>query len=163
MSKLWKAIQKVTYAIAGVSMAFVIILIFINVIYRYILKSGIPWCEELTRFMFIATIFFTLNIMVAHKAALRVDILDNALHGTAKFVLERVLSLLTLVALAVFTLSGIQLVQAGSLSVSPSLRIPMYYVYALLPLGYLLAFIETVRQEVEAVRVFCGERKEKKA
>lgn len=163
MSKLWKAIQKVTYVIAGVSMAAVVVLIFINVIYRYILKSGIPWCEELTRFMFISTIFFTLNIMVANKAALRVDILDNALHGTAKFVLERIIALLTLVALAVFTLSGIQLVQAGSLSVSPSMRIPMYYVYALLPLGYLLAFIETVRQEVIAIREFCAQRKEGKA
>lgn len=160
MSKLWKAIQKASYALAGFSMAAVIVLIFINVIYRYILKSGIPWCEEVTRFMFIATIFFSINIMVSTKSALRVDILDSVLHGTVKFLLERLIALLTLVALAVFTLSGIQLTQAGSLSVSPSLRIPMYYVYALLPLGYLLALIETVRQEVIAIRAFCARRKE---
>ena len=117
----------------------------------------------MTRFMFIATIFFTLNIMVANKAALRVDILDNLLHGTAKFILERIIALLTLAALAVFTLSGISLVQAGSLSVSPSLRIPMYYVYALLPLGYFLALIETIRQEVLAIKEFCAKRKEENA
>lgn len=107
MSKVWKAIQKVTYAISGFSMFAVIILIFINSLCRYIFKYSIPWCEEMTRFMFIATIFFTLNIMVANKAALRVDILDNLLHGTAKFILERIIALLTLAALAVFTLSGI--------------------------------------------------------
>ena len=162
MSKVWKAIQKVTYAISGFSMFAVIILIFINSLCRYI-KYSIPWCEEMTRFMFIATIFFTLNIMVANKAALRVDILDNLLHGTAKFILERIIALLTLAALAVFTLSGISLVQAGSLSVSPSLRIPMYYVYALLPLGYFLALIETIRQEVLAIKEFCAKRKEENA
>lgn len=101
--------------------------------------------------------------MVANKAALRVDILDNLLHGTAKFILERIIALLTLAALAVFTLSGISLVQAGSLSVSPSLRIPMYYVYALLPLGYFLALIETIRQEVLAIKEFCTKRKEENA
>ena len=68
MSKVWKAIQKVTYAISGFSMFAVIILIFINSLCRYIFKYSIPWCEEMTRFMFIATIFFTLNIMVANKA-----------------------------------------------------------------------------------------------
>lgn len=73
MSKVWKTIQKVTYAISGFSMFAVIILIFINSLCRYIFKYSIPWCEEMTRFMFIATIFFTLNIMVANKAALRVD------------------------------------------------------------------------------------------
>lgn len=96
MSKVWKTIQKVTYAISGFSMFAVIILIFINSLCRYIFKYSIPWCEEMTRFMFIATIFFTLNIMVANKAALRVDILDNLLHGTAKFILERIIALLTL-------------------------------------------------------------------
>ena len=101
MSKVWKTIQKVTYAISGFSMFAVIILIFINSLCRYIFKYSIPWCEEMTRFMFIATIFFTLNIMVANKAALRVDILDNLLHGTAKFILERIIALLTLAALAV--------------------------------------------------------------
>ena len=55
------------------------------------------------------------------------------------------------------------LVQAGSLSVSPSLRIPMYYVYALLPLGYFLALIETIRQEVLAIKEFCTKRKEENA
>lgn len=99
MSKVWKTIQKVTYAISGFSMFAVIILIFINSLCRYIFKYSIPWCEEMTRFMFIATIFFTLNIMVANKAALRVDILDNLLHGTAKFILERIIALLTLAAL----------------------------------------------------------------
>ena len=163
MSKVWKTIQKVTYAISGFSMFAVIILIFINSLCRYIFKYSIPWCEEMTRFMFIATIFFTLNIMVANKAALRVDILDNLLHGTAKFILERIIALLTLAALAVFTLSGISLVQAGSMSVSPSLRIPMYYVYALLPLGYFLALIETIRQEVLAIKEFCAKRKEENA
>ncbi len=64
MSKVWKTIQKVTYAISGFSMFAVIILIFINSLCRYIFKYSIPWCEEMTRFMFIATIFFTLNIMV---------------------------------------------------------------------------------------------------
>ena len=87
----------------------------------------------------------------------------NLLHGTAKFILERIIALLTLAALAVFTLSGISLVQAGSLSVSPSLRIPMYYVYALLPLGYFLALIETIRQEVLAIKEFCTKRKEENA
>ena len=48
MSKVWKTIQKVTYAISGFSMFAVIILIFINSLCRYIFKYSIPWCEEMT-------------------------------------------------------------------------------------------------------------------
>ena len=39
----------------------------------------------------------------------------------------------------------------------------MYYVYALLPLGYFLALIETIRQEVLAIKEFCAKRNEENA
>lgn len=154
MAKLWKGIQRIAYTLSGIAMCAVIVLIFVNVLCRYIFKYSIPWCEEVTRYMFIAVIFLTLNIMVAQGASLRVDILDNFLSSKGKFMLELVCSILSAVALAIFTASGAQLVAAGMISVSPSLHIPMCLIYALLPLGYTLALIETIRKGIVSIQEY---------
>lgn len=135
----------------------VILLIFINVLCRYVFSFSISWSEEMTRYMFIGTLFFTLNIMVSQNAALRVDILDNFIHNQrSKHILNLITYVLTVVALLVFTLSGVMLVQAGLTSVSPSMHIPMWIIYAMMPLGYFLALIEVLRKiatEIRAIRV----------
>ena len=111
----------------------------------------------MTRYMFIGTLFFTLNIMVSQNAALRVDILDNFIHNQrSKHILNLITYVLTVVALLVFTLSGVMLVQAGLTSVSPSMHITMWIIYAMMPLGYFLALIEVLRKiaaEIRAIRV----------
>ena len=153
MSKLWSIIQRVSYAIAAFCMFALIILIFINVLCRYVFQFSISWSEEMTRYMFIGTLFFTLNIMVSQNAALRVDLLDNLIHSQkSQHILNLIIYLLTIVALLVFTASGIMLVQAGFTSVSPSMHIPMWIIYAMMPLGYFLAQIEVLRKSVAEFR-----------
>ena len=157
MAKLWNIIQRISYAVAAFCMFAVILLIFINVLCRYVFSFSISWSEEMTRYMFIGTLFFTLNIMVSQNAALRVDILDNFIHNQrSKHILNLITYVLTVVALLVFTLSGVMLVQAWLTSVSPSMHIPMWIIYAMMPLGYFLALIEVLRKiaaEIRAIRV----------
>ena len=157
MAKLWNIIQRISYAVAAFCMFAVILLIFINVLCRDVFSFSISWSEEMTRYMFIGTLFFTLNIMVSQNAALRVDILDNFIHNQrSKHILNLITYVLTVVALLVFTLSGVMLVQAGLTSVSPSMHIPMWIIYAMMPLGYFLALIEVLRKiatEIRAIRV----------
>ena len=157
MAKLWNIIQRISYAVAAFCMFAVILLIFINVLCRYVFSFSISWSEEMTRYMFIGTLFFTLNIMVSQNAALRVDILDNFIHNQrSKHILNLITYVLTVVALLVFTLSGVMLVQAGLTSVSPSMPIPMWIINAMMPLGYFLALIEVLRKiatEIRAIRV----------
>ena len=135
MKKIWETIQKISGAISAFAMISVVVLIFINVVCRYFLDYSIPWCEELTRYMFIAVIFLTLNIMVSQGAALKVDIIDNYVMGTPKFIIDIIDSVLTIIALGVFTVSGLKLVQIGTASVSPAMHIPMQFVYAI-PVSY---------------------------
>lgn len=153
MAKLWNIIQRISYAVAAFCMFAVILLIFINVLCRYVFSFSISWSEEMTRYMFIGTLFFTLNIMVSQNAALRVDILDNFIHNQrSKHILNLITYVLTVVALLVFTLSGVMLVQAGLTSVSPSMHIPMWIIYAMMPLGYFLALIEVLRKIAAEIR-----------
>ena len=71
MKKIGETSEKISGAISAFAMISVVVLIFINVVCRYFLDYSIPWCEELTRYMFIAVIFLTLNIMVSQGAALK--------------------------------------------------------------------------------------------
>lgn len=154
MKRIWDIIQRISYAIAGFAMFAVVVLIFINVVCRYITHYSIPWCEEMPRYLFVAVIFLTLNIMVSQKAALRVDIIDNFVKGKTKLVVGIVNAVLTSIALGVFTISGLSLMQVGAASISPAMHIPMQVIYALLPLGYFLALIEVIRQEVIEIKEF---------
>ncbi len=154
MQKIWNTVQRVAYALAGFTMLAVIVLIFINVLCRYFFLYSIPWCEEVTRYMFIATIFLTLNIMVTQHAELRVDLLDNFLKGKAKLVVSIIVYLIVLVTLGVMTYSGMKLTDAGKISVSPSLHIPMYFIYSLIPLGYGLTIISVIINMVNDLKEY---------
>lgn len=162
MEKIWKWIQKVTHALSAACMVLVIVLIFVNVICRYITHYSIPWCEEATRYIFIGVIFLTLNIMVAQGSALRVDIIDNYVKGRGVVILSVIQTILTVVMLGVFTYSGLMLMQIGKTSISPALHIPMIFVYAVMPLGYFLALIEAIRQEIVLLRGLSGRKEELK-
>lgn len=137
----------------------VIALTFTNVICRYITHYSIPWCEELTRYFFIGVIFLTLNIMVSQKSALRVDIIDNFVKGKKKLIVGIVNAVLTVIALGVFTLSGLSLMQVGEASSSPAMHIPMQFIYALLPIGYFLALIEVIHQQVVEIKEYKNQKR----
>lgn len=136
----------------GLLMLLMCTLIVVQVFFRYVLFHSLPWSEELSRYFFVWLVFLGVNLGIRDRIEIRIDILDNLLRGKARKYLAVFQLLVSMVSVGFMFYSSIFLVEAGFVSTSVSMGIPMAFVYICIPVGMLFAMIELVRNVVITIK-----------
>jgi TRAP-type transport system small permease protein len=111
------------------------------VVARYLLKTPIPWSEELARFALIWLAFVAAGCVMAAGRHITVDVVSRFLGRRGALALECVVSLVVLVVCGAFLPAGVQFIQHLGEVKSPALHIPMSWWYGAALVGFgLLAF-----------------------
>lgn len=120
---------------------------FLQIIMRYIFNMPLTWPEELSRYMWIWTVFFSMSYSIRVGNVLRVDVLTEFLPKKAKKILEIVLQSVTFAVYCVFSRYTVVVLKSLIISgrVSPALRIPMFLVYFAVCAGFFLSTIRTAQ------------------
>ena len=121
---------------------------FLQVIIRKIPGiNALTWAEEFCRFMWIFSVFLSLPYCIKRGSLLRVDILRSNLEGNAKSIFDTAVELITFL-----TMSGLALVSAvvvksrfDSAELSPAMLIPMWMIYLVMLLSYVLAAVRSAQ------------------
>jgi C4-dicarboxylate transporter DctQ subunit len=111
-----------------------------QVVLRYFRIDVLYFSEELVRYLLVWSVLIGATVVTARNAHVRVDILDNALPPLAKRWLDVAGTLVLLAFAAVLCWSGLELALRTSGMRAPMLGIPMWVIYAALPLSGLLDF-----------------------
>lgn len=124
-------------------------LVFLNVMMRYLFKSGLNWSEELTRYLFIIVTFWGISIGVRRNARISVDILALSLRSeSAKKILELIINVIQLIfAVTVMLISlkfSVFIFSTGQ--ISSALKVPIYYLYLIIAIGSLLLSTSTLKE-----------------
>jgi TRAP-type C4-dicarboxylate transport system permease small subunit len=134
--------------ITGTTLTLCVILVNLNVIFRYFLKSPINWTDEVVTSLFVWTVF--MGSAYAHRkhSHLGVDIVVNLIHGKSRETIEFVMSILEILVLALLTYISSQYVYnliysrgVLKLTLTDTLRIPKWYTGVAVPLGFGLSLI----------------------
>ena len=150
--------------ICGTTLTLCVILVNVNVIFRYFLNNPIRWTDEVVTSLFVWTVF--MGSAYAHRkhAHLGVDIVVNLVHGRSRKVIEFIVSLLEIAILFLLTYISAQYVlnlifKRGimfkiadgaftwgtiKLTKTDTLRIPKWYTGIAVPLGFGLSFIYSI-------------------
>ena len=150
--KVWRAIQSKLEALSGLLLLLTILLIFVQVITRYVFFYSLPWSEELSRYMFIWFVYLSLSVTIRENLSIRIDFLDQILKGKAKDILNLVVDILGFCILVVFVYSSYKLFLMGFKSKTPAMRIPFYVIYLIMPIGYGLSALEMLIRIVTKIR-----------
>lgn len=130
------------------------IIIFVQVIFRYLLKASLPWSEELSRYLLVWTTFFGGAYGVRLGAHIGVEAFMMLLPKKVKRVLNVLILIVSIALCAIIFIFSIQIVQTqlrkGQLS--PAMRIQMGYVYLAIPFGMGLFIIRYVQNLIIEVR-----------
>lgn len=131
---------------------------------RFLLKNPSGFTEELAGFLLIWIGLLGASYAYRIKAHLGIDILTSKLTGTKKISSEIIVSVIVfLFALFILVIGGLRLVNIVFTlrQISPSIGIPMGYVYSVLPITgilfiyYSIVFIiESLKQNKIKGRVF---------
>lgn len=141
-----------------------VILVNVNVIFRYFLNNPIRWTDEVVTSLFVWTVFMGSAYAHRRHAHLGVDIVVNLVHGRKREVVEFIMDILQILVLFLLTYISAQYVLNlifkrgivftmkdgvfawGKVKVilTETLRIPKWYTGIAVPLGFGLSFIYAV-------------------
>ena len=80
--------------ICGTTLTLCVILVNVNVIFRYFLNNPIKWTDEIVTSLFVWTVFMGSAYAHRRHAHLGVDIVVNLIHGKSKDVIACIVSIL---------------------------------------------------------------------
>lgn len=127
--------------ITGVTLSLATIVVNVNVLMRYFLKSPLLWSEEVATGLFVWTVFIGSAYAYRKKAHLGVDILVNAMPSGPRSVIKVVMDILGLFVLAMLTYVSVLYVYNTWDKLSNTLRVPSWYVSIAVPLGFGLSLL----------------------
>ena len=96
--------------ICGTTLTVCVVLVNLNVVFRYFLNNPIKWTDEVVTSLFIWTVFMGSAYAHRRHAHLGVDIVMNLIHGNARQVIEFVMDIIQILILALLTYISAQYV-----------------------------------------------------
>ena len=143
MPKILQLLERLIELSSYATLASLIAVSFLQIVFRYIFNSALSWPEEVGRYLFIAVAFLGASLTMRRGGHLRVDIL---LTFTGPLV-NRVLNTLTYAVSAMYCLictflSLEMLFEIKDLGqTATSIDLPIFWTWIPIPLGCFLMFI----------------------
>ena len=120
------------------------VVVFLQVVYRYVLTQPLHWSEELARYLFVWLSILGATLGLQKRGHFGLDIILRMLPKQAKRYMEFLVHLLMGAVVLVILIQGITLVQKTVLQESPAMGISMSWAYACLPVVAALMAIHLV-------------------
>jgi len=140
-AKLGKMIEKIN----GVLLAMIVVLLFLQVITRYINVSSFLWAGEAAIWIFVWMVFLGAAVLFHKKQHMIVDIIEYFLHGTTKEkienVLTRIIKIICWVFLVIIFYYSIVFTLSVANQYAVSFRLSRVYLSAALPVSIVIMFI----------------------
>lgn len=125
-------------------LAFVMLIILVQVILRFFFKSNLPWAEEVARYLMIWIVMIISSVLVKEEGLIKVDFFDNL--WPEKFIRYRELlyQVLLLVLFVVLMKEGWSQAVYGMGGMISSLNISWFWPYLAIPFGMALILIQFI-------------------
>ena len=155
MQRLTNTITKVLSIVLIILMASIVLDVTWQVFTRFVLRNPSSFTEELAGFLLIWIGLLGASYTYYKKAHLGIDTITGKFTGAKKMAAEVAVSVIVFVfALFVLVLGGMHLVDITFTlrQISPAMKIPMGYIYSVLPLTGVLFMYYSVVAIVESVK-----------
>lgn len=132
----------------GGALAFATLLLFVNVVLRYVFLAPISWAEELTLYVMVWIVFIGSSVAIRTRGHIAIDLLPLVLSPVGRQRLAIAVAAVILVFLAVFFYySGQHTLRVRvSGQVTPVMQAPMWLAYLAMPAGSALMFLRICQQ-----------------
>jgi C4-dicarboxylate transporter, DctQ subunit len=141
------------------SLIFTSLLVFVQVVLRYVFNYSLSWSEEVARYLIVWFVFIGSSIAVREKAHATMDALVTYLPKKGKKIFSMMANLISIVfcVFLIWSGSGIvtSVIEFGS--VTPSTGLPMFIPYLAIPVGASLMTIRFLQLFVQDIKSFRSE------
>ncbi|MGG0716249.1 TRAP transporter small permease [Robertmurraya massiliosenegalensis] len=125
-------------------LAIMSVLIVLQVIFRYILESSLPWSEEISRYLMVYIVFFGAALSLRYRQMIAIEFIGERLPKGIRKYLNIFVLVICIVFFSVLFKVGLDITQQVHMQLAASTRIPMSIPYAAIPIGALLLLFNSV-------------------
>ena len=154
MKTLKKIINNIEEYISSVLLGAMVILIFLQIIFRFVLNLPLRWTEETARYAMILLIYLSACSGVKKEKHIRIEAIHNALPQKAALVYWVISNINWMLFNLVMIVYGINM--AGYIystgQVSPVLHLPMGILYMVIPVCFTIMEIRIVQLVVARIK-----------
>jgi TRAP-type C4-dicarboxylate transport system permease small subunit len=130
--------------LAGFLIAAMTILVFLQVVFRYLLDAPLDWSEEMASFAFVWMALLGASVGLKNDDHPGLDIFYQIFPDWAKKLCGIIINLAILFMLVVLFIFGLKLTIAMQMQRTAALGYSISYVYAVLPLSAVIMFIHVL-------------------
>lgn len=142
--KLADFLAKVAEVSSAVFLAFIMLVILIQVILRFFFKSNLPWAEEVARYLMIWVVMIISSVLVKEDGLIKVDFFDNLWPKKLLKFREILYQVLLFVLFVILLKEGWAQAVYGLGGKISSLNISWFWPYLSIPLGMALILVQFV-------------------
>jgi len=144
---------------AIITVAFVALILLLQVTLRYLFSYSLPWPEEASRFAIIWVVLLMGSVLVRDQQLVTVDFFDRLWPKRVIFYRDLAYRMMLLVVLGVLFREGLSQAIAGWNMWTTALEIRWFWPYLAVPVGAGLMLVQMVCLTIEEVEVFFRKRK----
>ena len=157
LDKLFKGLRSVLYWFSVAAMSVMLVVIFAQVVSRYLFNWTPEWSEELARYLFVWVVFIGSALIMGESGHLAVQFVPNHFKGTAAGkALQVIINFSGYVFILLLLVQGTKMMQVMTFQISPGLEIPMSWVYSVIPISAVLMLLYLVKDTMRIVRDLSG-------
>jgi TRAP-type transport system small permease protein len=124
-----------------VLLAAMALIVFANVVLRYLTNASIEWGEEVSRHMMIWLTFLGSGIVLRYGGHIAIENMQDALPTTLARVVRALVALLLIAFFMMLMWTGFAYTQRAMMQLTASTQIPFGYIYAAIPVGGALLLV----------------------
>ena len=130
--------------------AIMTIVVIVGVFFRYVLNNPISWAGELARYLMVSITFLGSSLAIRNRSHAGLTFFLELMPKKIRLIILQIGHLLIIGFLLVMLYESFKLAFIeGPTQLAPTLRIPMTYAFASLPIGATLMILQEIRIIIE--------------
>ncbi len=153
--KLSDILDKVMEVVIVLMLGIMVVVTGAQIVCRVFFTS-LSWSEEATRYLLIWSTLLGAGCVYKHSGHISISILQDVLPDKAKDVLRIVIHILCAILFALIVFYGIKYFGKQGKQLSPTMRLPMRYVYTCIPIGSGIMILHAVDAALQTLMHMMG-------
>ena len=159
LDRISNGLNEVVKYLAAFLLAAMTIIVFLQVLFRYVLNAPLDWSEELGSFAFVWMALLGASIGLKRNEHPRLDLIVNLFPPKTQKTIVGFYNLAILFLLAVLFIYGARLTATMKSQLTAALEYSVSFVYAVLPISAAIMFIHLA---IQTVGLFLEKNQERK-
>jgi TRAP-type C4-dicarboxylate transport system permease small subunit len=149
LQKISDVLGRLLSIVVGAFLALMSVLMFAQVLGRFIFKNGLFWAEELSRFSMVTMVYLGAALACKYRDHIAVTVLEGMMKGPVLKIYRILIALVSIGFLFILTYYGFGVLSLVNSQRSANMQIPMSLVYVMIPLGAAIMILYLLFEIIE--------------